>query len=58
MELGWASDSNRVEAWLKEKWEQIQDEERVQQWLNPNYDEPPAPRNVRLEPHQREVLRV
>jgi hypothetical protein len=44
-----------IERWLEMKWEDIRDEEKVQAWLNPNYEI--HPRIDDLEPHQTKVLR-
>ena len=47
--------ATRMDAWFNEKWQEIKDEERIQQWLYPNYDAPP--RTVCLDPHQAQILR-
>jgi hypothetical protein len=49
--------AERIDAWFHEKWEEMKDEPLIQQWLSPNYELPPPPRTVQLEPHQRQLLR-
>lgn len=46
---------NIIEKWLDTKWEEVKDEDEVQEYQDPDYDLPPS--NTGLQPHQTQILR-